>query len=72
MTGLPVATMDLISSSCRPSKIQLRPVAHVVARPGLAGGLLVAADGQHDHVRLPGHPHRFLDQLLGPPPDRSG
>ena len=41
----------------------MRPIAHVVVRPSLAGGLLVPADGQHDHVRLRRHLHRFRDQL---------
>ena len=33
-------------------QIKTRSVAHVGQRPGFAGSLFVAADGEHDHVGL--------------------
>ncbi len=35
----------------------------MLGRPGLARGLLVAADGEHDHVGAPGHLDRLRDLL---------
>ena len=42
-------------------QVQAGAVAHVVERPGLARGLLVAADGQHDDVGIPGDFDRLGD-----------
>ncbi len=44
-----------------PDQVQAGAVAHVVQSPGFARCLLVAADGQHDHVRSFGHFHGFRD-----------
>src|SRR5208283_84138 len=44
-------------------EVEAGTVAHVLLRPGLARGLLVAADSQHDYVSLPGDFNSFGDLL---------
>ncbi len=52
ITGLPSATIAFTEFFLLANQIEAGSVAHVLKRPCLARGLLVAADGQHDDVSL--------------------
>ncbi len=70
MTGLPSATIAFDQFFLASDQVEAGAIAHVIQSPCLARGLLVAADRQHDDIRLLRHAHGFGNLPCGPLPDR--